>query len=395
MAYTDLSAPAMPPPPGETSNFTNPPNGNATGLGALLLMLIISTIFICIRMYANAFITKKFWVEDVLVLLGYLTFVLTVWTAFMFVQYPGFFVHTWNVTVGDEIAALYYVFLFGVFYSIALAFVKMSIPLEWCRIFVPPGTWSTSYFWWGAMAVVALQAMFLPVIVVLLNVQCLPHAAIWDIRLLPDATCIPLPTLQKLSASVHLVTDVAILVLPQKIIFDLQLSLRKKAGLAVVFGLGALGVVCSVFRLIDTIMLANEPDVFFYTGPVELWCTAEVTCGLFVACAPTLPRVIKDTPLLRRVFRASTRRGATSSDGPTAIRTTGGKRGGGTDTLGTKLDYTKMDEENEFHMINITKSDSTEVLREAAKPGITRTTDITVHHSASPDHNDPRPWSHV
>lgn len=54
------------------------------------------------------------------------------------------------------------------------------------------------------------------------------------------AKCIDLTTLQKLSASVHLITDVAIFLLPQKVIFDLNMSIQKRLGLAVVFSLGLL-----------------------------------------------------------------------------------------------------------------------------------------------------------
>lgn len=90
------------------------------------------------------------------------------------------------------------------------------------------------------MFVVFLQALFLPVIIVLLNVQCIPHEAIWDSRLQATAKCIPLPTLQKMSASIHLISDVVIMILPQKIIYDLNLSWQKKLGLAFVFGLGVL-----------------------------------------------------------------------------------------------------------------------------------------------------------
>lgn len=54
------------------------------------------------------------------------------------------------------------------------------------------------------------------------------------------AKCIDLTTLQKLSASVHLITDVVIFLLPQKVIFDLNMSIQKRLGLAVVFSLGLL-----------------------------------------------------------------------------------------------------------------------------------------------------------
>lgn len=89
--------------------------------------------------------------------------------------------------LADQSRIHQYVFLFGVFYSVALALVKISIPLEWCRLFVVPGTWRTSYFWWGAMFVVVLQSSFLVVILVLLNVQCIPHEAIWVGRFLSSA----------------------------------------------------------------------------------------------------------------------------------------------------------------------------------------------------------------
>lgn len=76
------------------------------------------------------------------------------------------------------------------FYSIALAALKVSIPLEWSRLFVPPGTRLKSYFWWGTMVVVALQSSFLIVILVLLNVQCIPHRAIWDVTIQSTAKCV-------------------------------------------------------------------------------------------------------------------------------------------------------------------------------------------------------------
>ena len=90
------------------------------------------------------------------------------------------------------------------------------------------------------MFVVCLQSLFLPAVVILLSVQCIPHEAIWDIRLQATASCFPLPALQQTSATIHFVTDLVIMALPQKIIYDLNLSWQKKLGLGFVFGLGIL-----------------------------------------------------------------------------------------------------------------------------------------------------------
>jgi hypothetical protein len=46
--------------------------------------------------------------------------------------------------------------------------------------------------------------------------------------------------LQLLSANIHIFSDVAIFLLPQKIIWNLNMSLQRRLGIEVVFGLGAL-----------------------------------------------------------------------------------------------------------------------------------------------------------
>jgi hypothetical protein len=138
-----------------------------------------------------------------------------------------------------EANSVQYIFLFGVFYSMVLAMLKIAILVEWCRVFVPRGTERSNYFWWCSMTVIAVQAAFGFAAIFLLNFQCIPHEAIWDFTI-TDKTCLPLNALQLTSATIHLVSDVAIFLLPQKIIWTLNMSLRKRLGVAVVFSLGAL-----------------------------------------------------------------------------------------------------------------------------------------------------------
>ncbi|KAK8100533.1 hypothetical protein PG999_010907, partial [Apiospora kogelbergensis] len=375
----DLSAPSLEPPDGMVSNFADPPDkNNALGLGAVLLMLIVSTLAVAARLYGRFFILRTLKAEDLLIIGAYATFVAAVWTDLMWLQYPGYFVHAWDITVESEISALYYAFLFGVFYSIALGIIKVAIPLEWSRIFVPPGAWKTNYFWWGSMFIVVLQSVVLVVITILLNVQCIPHEAIWDVTKIAGAKCFPLPILQKVSASTHFITDVIMVLLPQKVVWSLNLSMQKKVGLAFVFSLGLLGVVCSVFRLVDTLALATEKDVFYYTSPVILWCTAEMTCGFIVACAPILPRIVKESSLLRKIF-GSTISGTGPSHDPAGPRSTYPP------SSRKRNNDSAFDIETGVPMDRLSSSESTEHLRKPSKDshtdfagGIVRTTQVTV-----------------
>lgn len=75
-------------------------------------------------------------------------------------------------------------------------------------------------------------------IVVALNTQCIPHQGIWDFTI--ERKCFDLHQLQIASATIHLACDVIMLLLPQHIIWTLQMSWKKRLGVSVVFGLGLL-----------------------------------------------------------------------------------------------------------------------------------------------------------
>lgn len=59
-----LNGPAMAPPPGETSDFTNPPNENPLAIGVLVTMIVISTLCVLVRLYARVYLLRKVQVEE-------------------------------------------------------------------------------------------------------------------------------------------------------------------------------------------------------------------------------------------------------------------------------------------------------------------------------------------
>lgn len=132
-----------------------------------------------------------------------------------------------------------WVLVFGVCYSFVLPFLKIAILVEWCRLFVPQGTRMKSIFWWGCVAIGFVQMTSNTAIVISLNMQCTPHEAIWDFRI-PDAKCWDLHKLQVASATIHLICDIAIFLLPQQVIWKLKMSWKKRLGVSVIFGLGLL-----------------------------------------------------------------------------------------------------------------------------------------------------------
>ena len=104
------------------------------------------------------------------------------------------------------------------------------------QLFVPRGT--KNFFWYTCFGLIAIQAMFGIATVVALNLVCIPYTAIYDFRV--AGKCFDKHNLEVASASIHLATDAIMVVLPQKVIWGLQLSLKKKLGVSVVFSLGLL-----------------------------------------------------------------------------------------------------------------------------------------------------------
>ncbi|KAJ5871751.1 uncharacterized protein N7529_004104 [Penicillium soppii] len=101
--------------------------------------------------------------------------------------------------------------------------------------------------------------------------------------------------------SIQVVSDILMFILPQKIIWGLQMNLQKKLGVSIIFGVGILASVAACFRLSHTIKFANEPDSMYLISPILFWACGEMTCGFFIFSIPCLSRMIKESGLPQRV----------------------------------------------------------------------------------------------
>lgn len=127
------------------------------------------------------------------------------------------------------------VYIAGVLYSVVLPCLKIAILLEWMEMF----TVTRNVFWWICVFLIFLQTTFSIVIIVMLNLVCIPNASIYDLTVAGECN-LDKHAMELASASLHLFTDVVMLFLPQKVIWGLNMSVKKKLGVAGVFGLGVL-----------------------------------------------------------------------------------------------------------------------------------------------------------
>ncbi|KAL5090984.1 hypothetical protein J3E68DRAFT_441961 [Trichoderma sp. SZMC 28012] len=368
----DLNGPAIPPPAGEVSILDNPPNRNDLALGVQIGTCAIATICFFLRIYARVIISRKFQAEEIMAILAYGTYWGAIIPSFKMLKYPGYFVHAWNVRLIDVIPTTYWVFVYGVCYSIVLPLLKVAILTEWVRLFVPTSK-NKNPFFWGAAAIAFVQIASGIGIVIALNLQCIPHERLWDFRI--PGKCFNLYTLQVSSASIQLASDIAMFCLPQHTIWTLKMTWQKRLGVAAIFGMGVIAIVAASFRVDVTVKHGNSPDSLYTLAPIVFWASAEMTCGFFILCVPCIPKIIQEAGVVPALKKGTSmfHSGSKSNGG-----SNGYARGGGTTktSVSANKDYYQLEEDG-LHMKNL--SESTEQLHQGVhSSAITRTTRVTV-----------------
>lgn len=127
------------------------------------------------------------------------------------------------------------ILIYGCCYSVVLPLIKTAILLDWCRIFAPSDKYR-SPFWWGCVSLSTFQCVWGVLCIILLNMQCRPHNAIWEFYV--PSKCYELPSVMLGSASVQVITDVCMVLLPQREIWRLHMNWQRKIGIALLFGIG-------------------------------------------------------------------------------------------------------------------------------------------------------------
>ncbi|KAG8158211.1 hypothetical protein KVR01_011972 [Diaporthe batatas] len=131
--------------------------------------------------------------------------------------------------------------------------------------------------------------------------QCNPHNAIWDFYLQTPDNCYSLPKVMLASASVQVVSDWTMVLLPQKVIWSLNMNWQRKVGISVLFTVGLLASVSASVRLYTTINFAGTEDQMYFIAPLLFWACAEMTCGFVILSVPCIPKFMSESGISPRL----------------------------------------------------------------------------------------------
>lgn len=117
-----------------------------------------------------------------------------------------------------------------------MLFLKAAILLDWIRLFVPGYTKNKMY--WACVIVLAINTSFYIAGIFVMTLSCRPITKTWEP--LSEGTCMNRRNYDFTSACINLVMDIVILIIPQGVIWKLQMTFKKKLGIGFLFSVGIL-----------------------------------------------------------------------------------------------------------------------------------------------------------
>ncbi|KAI0535258.1 hypothetical protein GGR58DRAFT_479729 [Xylaria digitata] len=294
----DPNRPGLEPPSGVESNFNNPPNDNRQANAGIAICLILVITSVSLRAYSKLFCVKKVNLEDYLALLALGPYIGFVYGVYSLMNLTGYYVHQWNVRIKVLPEALYIIYISTSFFEATMGTLKTAILREWIRLFVPRGT--KNNFYWACIVVMCLNILYYIASILASALSCSPHEKIWN-KSLPG-TCVNNKVIFVSSASINLVSDLCILILPQRIIWRLHTSKQKKIAVSSVFAIGVIACLTAAVRLAEGVVFLLSEDIIYNISAVSLWCLAELSVAFVVFSLPAIPKVFAGNTWIKRVL---------------------------------------------------------------------------------------------
>ncbi|KAH8434487.1 uncharacterized protein LDX57_012132 [Aspergillus melleus] len=280
-----LKGPAATPPPGLQSNLTDPPNQKTASYTIIIFFGLLATFALIVRIYTRAFILRRVKVADYSLILGWLMFVAYLVSGWLAADASPM-VDQWNLRLKDFIDLLFRFYVGSAFYGLCMFFTKLAILLNILEIF-----WSDEILSKTCHILMWANGIFYIVFTFLQIFSCRPISRSWDV-FITNGTCLNTRLITLVAGAINAVSDLLILILPQRRIWGLQSPLRKKLAVSGLFSLGLFACIASIVRLAYSIITSQTSNRAYYGYLAGTWAVPEMSFGIMVAGFPVLPKFI-------------------------------------------------------------------------------------------------------
>lgn len=202
----------------------------------------------------------------------------------------------WTLDIQTITDFVRYFYVMEILYFVEITFLKLSLLFFFLRIFTSV---RTKQLLWGTIAFnVAFGIAFIFAGIF----QCQPISHYWTYWTQEDSNghCISVNGLAWANAAINIAVDLWMLALPLYEVSKLNMALKKKIAVSLMFGVGTFVTVLSILRLQSLVHFANSVNPTWDQWDVTLWSIVEINVGIICACMPTFRTLLAH--VLPRVF---------------------------------------------------------------------------------------------
>ncbi|KAI0810210.1 hypothetical protein GGR55DRAFT_688911 [Xylaria sp. FL0064] len=234
---------------------------------------IVGFLAVATRLFARHMI-RKLGFSDILLVVSFGLFVVLLYNGFGAGIYPGFGVHASQFNPKLATASHFNFKLGTVAFGLGIAFLKIAILLDWQQTFVATGTRNTLF--WIIQLLIWSNSIFY-FIGTFVGIFLCPPKDVGSIKCNMDLVKFIIA-----SGIINFISDLAILITPHWVIWNLNMSSARKKGISFLFLIGLCATLSALARLICVIKAYQALDTLYYSVIINICADAEQTFGFLV-----------------------------------------------------------------------------------------------------------------
>ncbi|KAK6343677.1 hypothetical protein TWF730_011266 [Orbilia blumenaviensis] len=248
-----------------------------------IVFFVLAVVMVLMRIYTRVFIIRRFGLDDWCIVMALISVAGFTALQFCFLIYGGVGFHIWDVSPEQLHYCFKFIYFHLIGYTWSITLIKMSILFLYERII--PKTHAMRKVLTGFMI---FQIVYFFISELTFIFQCNPVEGALDLnfRIYNSPKCIPLKPMLYSFGIIHIFVDLALLILPIRVIWELQMPVKRKISTLSLFVIGAIGCVCAVMRIVTLSNLLNGYDFTWVIYEPGMWGLLELTIGIICACIP-------------------------------------------------------------------------------------------------------------
>ncbi|OJK01626.1 hypothetical protein ASPACDRAFT_116530 [Aspergillus aculeatus ATCC 16872] len=299
---------------------------SSTTVNALnLIFTVLAVCAVGLRFYTQRVTRRESNVSDYMLVIGTIATVSVTVVGYLMVYIGGAGKHVTELTETEMENVLKLFIAAPILWGVATTAIKLSILAFYYIVFRNRQLWIAVYCTAAATICLFIITFVEPL------VQCRPFRYTWD-KYHTTGTCVNMQPLLIAIAALNLAIDLTIFCLPLPTLWRLQMNLRKKLELSVIFLLGLIVCVMSGIRIKALIQL-DQNDFTFTVLDDCLYGLLEISLGIINACLPFLRPLASSARLGSRTGGSQSKGQLLSDEPPRARKQQQLLSGASTDTV--------------------------------------------------------------